>query len=314
MDPTGWSLSRDPASASRAGCRQAGTETASPCLALALSCPVGGRARGELGRVAPCCFTGAMLIYTSAGCNADRHGSGGRMGLGGSQRGSMREGQKGGPALSPTLGASSRRVSAARLLPGSRQDLPGAPNLAHFPPLFALILPSSAPGRGRWHIRVVTRDIRLSLGLSALSRSSLRASAWLGALPSHPCLRGSLRCAVAQGHPIPRLGTIHSLQDAGHQGGSRTVPALAGGSRCDLQDPAQPLESHTLETSSSGPSSSRAINCQQKVIGSTWAKAPTAHPPPAPAGVPMQTPHQCRQSPATSAQPILGASRLLLRR
>ena len=188
-------------------------------LALARSCPVGGRERGEPGRVAPHHFIGAMLIYTGPGCNADRHGSSGCVGLGGNQRGGLRGAQRGGPALSPTPGASSRRVSAARLLPGSQQDLPDAPNLAHIPSLFALILPKAAPGRGRRHISVVTRDTRLSPGLPALLRLSLCASAQPGALPSPPCPRRSLRCATSQGHPISGPGTVLGLQGAEHQGG-----------------------------------------------------------------------------------------------
>lgn len=98
-----------------------------------LSCPVGA----SWGRVAPRRFSGAVLLYTG-----DPHGSGGRMG---SQQGGMRDPRRGVPALSPTLGMSSRRVSAARLLPGSR-TCPGTPNLAHVPSLFAPIFPNSAPG------------------------------------------------------------------------------------------------------------------------------------------------------------------------
>lgn len=112
MNPTGWSPSQGLASTSQAGCRQAGTETASPCPALALSCLVGGREQGKLERVAPRDCAGAMLIYTSPGCNANRHSSGGRVGLGGSQQGSVHGAQRGSPALFPTLWASSRMVSA----------------------------------------------------------------------------------------------------------------------------------------------------------------------------------------------------------
>lgn len=149
-----------------------------------------------------------LLVCSSPGCGADRHGSGGRLGLGGSQPGGMHGAQSGGPALSPTLGPPSRWAAAAQLLRGSRQDPPSAPNLARNPSPFAPILPSSAPGRGHRG-----GDKRRE----AQPRAPRLCAPRRGRVPSRAVLIP--HCAPAQGHPLPGLGTLPVLQDSGHQGG-----------------------------------------------------------------------------------------------
>ena len=99
------------------------------------------------------------------------------------------------------------------------------------------------------------------------------------------------------GPPRPGTGDCAWLAECWAPGWFLNSLSTRRGSCCELQCPARPRKSCSPETSISGPSLSRAINCQQKAVSSTWAKAPTTHPPPAPAGVPKCRPQASVASP-----------------
>lgn len=202
------------------------------------------------------------------------------MDLGGSQRGGMHGAQRGGPALS-LLWGHHQRVSPARLLSGSRQDLPHTRNWLPSP-LLILIQPQ-AEDVARWG-----GDTTLSPRLSSLSP---RASAWPCVLPSHPCPCG----AAAQGHSIIPSWGLSAARRILAPGWLWICPSsgrAVGAALRRFQLRPVPIPAH-----------------EPKDFGSTRAEAPTA-----PRCTPPGSPRWCHQSPATRAQPILGAPRLLLRR
>lgn len=105
---------------------------------------------------------------------------------------------------------------------------------------------------------------------------------WHGWVPSQATLvpMGAFSLPWCRGPRPPHPGARDHIWLAGSwtPGWLLNSPSTGRGSHCKLQCLAQPHESRSLETPSPSPSLSRAINCQQKVMTSTWAKAPTTHP------------------------------------
>lgn len=105
---------------------------------------------------------------------------------------------------------------------------------------------------------------------------------WHGWVPSQATLvpMGAFSLPWCCGPGPPHSGARDHIWLAGSwtPGWLLNSPSTGRGSHCKLQCLAQPHESGSLETSSPSPSLSWAINCQQKVMTSTWTKAPTTHP------------------------------------